>query len=153
MSVFDATVGMLPAVRVVFNCGRCHETHVEGHCYEQTSGLTLFHVIPLIVTTDTKIKCTSCGAHQLVKSPLDTVISSTAEEIDFFLVRESSFARISMLAGLISCWLPFFGLLTAGAAVLFNTKTAGPMRTISRISLAVAILSSLAFGIYLAMTA
>jgi len=151
MTTFDTRVGELPAVRVLFNCGQCHDINAEGHCYEQTSGLTLFMVIPLITSTDTKIKCTHCGAHQLVKAPLSAVSASSPEEIDNYLVRESSIARISMLAGLISCWLPFFGLLTAGTALLFNTKTQGPMRVISQLSLGVAVVSSFAFGVYLAM--
>jgi hypothetical protein len=63
--------------------------------------------------------------------------------------REVSWSRVWAVIGLLFCWAPIVGLITAGLAYLLNRKTPGWQRTVSVVALAVSGLIHLAIVVFL----
>ena len=126
---------------LIINCPSCHTRGARAVAYDliETYKVVIKH-------RTTWVKCSACGKTLYSKLPADELRGLTPEQLESVIVNRTSPIRLVLvIAALVMCIAPIFGIVVAIVALVANLKTPGWLRRLSIVALVMSVLITAAF--------
>jgi hypothetical protein len=124
------------AASVIIDCPCCGAKGVAATPRESVDWVKLAYLVPLLKLRATQVECSRCHAQISCTEPLERLAAADSQTIASFLrYHPTRLARALSILGLLTCLIPFLGLLMASAAAVVGRGTKGWPATINLLSL------------------
>ena len=118
--------------KLPINCPECEAKAVTAKSWEEFNKIALFGLIPLKKTQNVFLRCPSCRKKLFTYIELDDLDHYDADEIEEYLAMyKPRLDTVVAVVGLAFFWLPFFGFIWSGLAVLANWRRDDWVRIVS----------------------
>ncbi len=129
---------------VEFDCPACNTRKAKGNTTESTEQLNLFFFIPIMKLRNTYVTCMNCKAKLACRAPLARLAEMPPEEITGAVrYGASGVGKLLAVLALLTCLIPFAGLLVSGIAAFINKGTKGWAVALSLLGVILGAVSSL----------
>jgi hypothetical protein len=140
MLIFTTKTTSQQGPLVDIDCPACGATDVPAKTSESVEVVKIFFFTPILRLRNTYLRCTNCQTALVSTAPLDQLADLTPEEISGIIrYKPSRAGKILAIVALLTCLLPYLGLIIAAIACYLTRGTKGWAKKISFISIIIAL--------------
>jgi len=126
---------------LVINCPKCRTQGAKAVAYDLVESMDV-----VIRHRTTWIKCLACGAKLYSKRKAEDLAGLSAEQLEkIVVVRISLISKLFAVLSILTCIIPFFGLVVSIIATLLNYRHRGWLRWFSLVGLIISIIPTVLF--------